>query len=285
MSVAAAARRFHEEGLGSRTGLRIDHVQRNDQGFEDLDAFFAESKRALEMAEMSDEESSVRSAEPEYAPDDWNARALRVSERAARTLGSRQPLDLDDVVASTRVRSSMPSGADETLWESTMDISRNERTFVLSSREDESAGGLSAAIRSEQALFESTPRSQTATSRVPSLFGSTPQYSSEPDMDMQPSSMRMSTPMQVQIPRTSYVPEDLPSFLRPEASLVSDGSERAGTSFAPAGTPALPPIDDDVPPIDAYDAPLSDAGYDAPEGSDAEYDEPTRVPHLSLIHI
>ena len=64
MSVAAAARRFHEEGLGSRTGLRIDHVQRNDQGFEDLDAFFAESKRALEMAEMSDEESSVRSAEP-----------------------------------------------------------------------------------------------------------------------------------------------------------------------------------------------------------------------------
>lgn len=283
MSVAAAARRFHEEGLGSRTGLRIDHVQRNDQGFEDLDAFFAESKRALEMAEMSDEESSVRSAEPEYAPDDWNARALRVSERAARTLGSRQPLDLDDVVASTRVRSSMPSGADETLWESTMDISRNERTFVLSSREDESAGGLSAAIRSEQALFESTPRSQTATSRVPSLFGSTPQYSSEPDMDMQPSSMRMSTPMQVQIPRTSYVPEDLPSFLRPEASLVSDGSERAGTSFAPAGTPALPPIDDDVPPIDAYDAPLSDAGYDAPEGSDAEYDEPTRVPHVAAV--
>ena len=113
MSVAAAARRFHEEGLGSRTGLRIDHVQRNDQGFEDLDAFFAESKRALEMAQMSDEESSVRSAEPEYAPDDWNARALRVSERAARTLGSRQPLDLDDVVASTRCLLYTSDAADE----------------------------------------------------------------------------------------------------------------------------------------------------------------------------
>ena len=45
---AAPARRFHEAGLGSRTGLRSGSVRLDEQGQEDLDAFFAESKRVLE---------------------------------------------------------------------------------------------------------------------------------------------------------------------------------------------------------------------------------------------
>ena len=61
MSVAPA-RRFHEEGLGSRTGLRIGNIRRDDRGNEDLDAFFAESKRVLEWMEASDDEAASESA-------------------------------------------------------------------------------------------------------------------------------------------------------------------------------------------------------------------------------
>ncbi|TKY90520.1 hypothetical protein EX895_000518 [Sporisorium graminicola] len=46
---AQASRRFHEAGVGSRTGLRLSAVGRDQDGFEDLEAFYKASRAALEQ--------------------------------------------------------------------------------------------------------------------------------------------------------------------------------------------------------------------------------------------
>lgn len=43
-----ASRRFHEAGVGSRTGLRLSAVARDQDGFEDLEAFYKASQAALD---------------------------------------------------------------------------------------------------------------------------------------------------------------------------------------------------------------------------------------------
>ncbi len=50
----AASRRFHEAGVGSRTGLRLSAVARDQDGFEDLEAFYKASEAALDHRPQPD---------------------------------------------------------------------------------------------------------------------------------------------------------------------------------------------------------------------------------------
>nr|CDI51236.1 related to inner kinetochore protein MIF2 [Melanopsichium pennsylvanicum 4] len=49
-----ASRRFHEAGVGSRTGLRLSAVARDQHGFEDLEAFYKASQAALDQGAQPD---------------------------------------------------------------------------------------------------------------------------------------------------------------------------------------------------------------------------------------
>ena len=49
-----ASRRFHEAGVGSRTGLRLSAVARDQDGFEDLEAFYKASEAALDHQQQPD---------------------------------------------------------------------------------------------------------------------------------------------------------------------------------------------------------------------------------------
>lgn len=102
---AAPPRRFHEQGLGSRTGLRIGSVRRDSQGNEDLDAFFAESKRVLDRMDASDTEQdttasvSGASSGPERTVDgsffDIDAYASPLDVRASRHRAARASSSMD----------------------------------------------------------------------------------------------------------------------------------------------------------------------------------------------
>ena len=184
---AAPARRFHEAGLGSRTGLRIGSVRLDEQGQEDLDAFFAESKRVLEWMEGSEDDTEAPS---EAGSDAWH--------RAAPQMAAE----------SLEARPSLAPRADESLWNSTVDISRAERTFRLAS---------SSPVPVDPALpSTSTP--------VVVPRGSLSQVS------MSRGSESRASPMDVSLPATdaswarpaaSRLPETDVSFLRPEASRLS----------------------------------------------------------------
>lgn len=269
MSAGPAARRFHEAGLGSRTGLRIGAVQQDAYGHDDLDAFFAESKRVLEWMANSDDESSETASTPrtaEPAPStrasaepeaSWRQSAPRVSEWAARTAAPRST-DAKALLNEARARHSLlpRAGADESLWESTVDLSREERTFHLSAL----AGDVSESVAAE-------PLGQQV-DRTPLSAGSPAHTQPTP---MRPMSMPAeSTPMlapprRVERPRVSHVPDtDVPSFLREDASLLpsapawSRGSTPAMVSEAASMSPpgareydALPALDMAMPP--SYD--------------------------------
>ena len=185
---AAPARRFHEAGLGSRTGLRIGSVRLDEQGQEDLDAFFAESKRVLEWMEGSEDDTEAPS---EAGSDAWH--------RAAPQMAAE----------SLEARPSLAPRADESLWNSTVDISRAERTFRLAS---------SSPVPMDPALpSTSTP--------VVVPRGSVSQVS------MSRGSESRASPMDVSLPATdaswarpaaSRLPETDVSFLRPEASRLPE---------------------------------------------------------------
>lgn len=250
---AAAGRRFHEAGLGSRTGLRIGSIRLDEQGNEDLDAFFAESKRVLEWMERSDDEASdgassrgsVRGATPDDASA-YDKRAPRLSEWAARSAPGA-------VTPRRRV-------ADESLWDSTVDITRASRTFVLT-EPDEGAGAPPAWVRAVG------PRASAATERVAddtrwSATTLSPRVSRAPSVARSartsswldaPSSVRSSSPPDASTPPLAPVPAletaaeltqwpdtDVPSFLRADASVVPRGelSLRRAPSASPA--PSVP---------------------------------------------
>ncbi|WFD21176.1 mitotic fidelity of chromosome transmission- protein [Malassezia caprae] len=249
MSAGPAARRFHEAGLGSRTGLRIGAVQQDAYGHDDLDAFFAESKRVLEWMAHSDDEASdsstshteaERSAPAAVEPEaSWSKSAPRASEWAARTAVPRST-DAKALLDEARARHSLlpRAGADESLWESTVDLSREERTFHLSAL----AGDVSAAAPSEPVV--------RAVERTPSSTLSLEHTQPTP---APPSMPGESTPMPVlprhERPRPSHVPDtDLPSFLRPDASvLASAPAWSRGTTPASASEAseydAMPELD------------------------------------------
>ncbi|WFD01002.1 mitotic fidelity of chromosome transmission- protein [Malassezia yamatoensis] len=132
MSAAVSARRFREEGVGSRTGLRIGQVERDAQGNEDLDAFFAESKRVLDWMEQSDVDEDDQDEDDDDDDDqddqrsgslapfdsrnnsdqpDWDRRAVRISKMAANSLGENET----STMASSR--------ANDSMWDSHIDIS------------------------------------------------------------------------------------------------------------------------------------------------------------------
>ena len=195
---AAPARRFHEAGLGSRTGLRIGSVRLDEQGQEDLDAFFAESKRVLEWMEGSEDDTEAPS---EAGSDAWH--------RAAPQMAAE----------SLEARPSLAPRADESLWNSTVDISRAERTFRLAS---------SSPVPVDPALpSTSTP--------VVVPRGSLSQVS------MSRGSESRASPMDVSLPATdaswarpaaSRLPETDVSFLRPEASRLSVSEASFGRTEA-----------------------------------------------------
>ena len=195
---AAPARRFHEAGLGSRTGLRIGSVRLDEQGQEDLDAFFAESKRVLEWMEGSEDDTEAPS---EAGSDAWH--------RAAPQMAAE----------SLEARPSLAPRADESLWNSTVDISRAERTFRLAS---------SSPVPMDPALpSTSTP--------VVVPRGSLSQVS------MSRGSESRASPMDVSLPATdaswarpaaSRLPETDVSFLRPEASRLSVSEASFGRTEA-----------------------------------------------------
>ena len=239
---AAPARRFHEAGLGSRTGLRIGSVRLDEQGQEDLDAFFAESKRVLEWMEGSEDDTEAPS---EAGSDAWH--------RAAPQMAAE----------SLEARPSLAPRADESLWNSTVDISRAERTFRLAS---------SSPVPVDPALpSTSTP--------VVVPRGSLSQVS------MSRGSESRASPMDVSLPATdaswarpaaSRLPETDVSFLRPEASRLSTSEasfvrpEASRLSGSEASELAPPTWDD---------APASDPPSEPMEALDAiDEDEPAPVP-------
>ena len=239
---AAPARRFHEAGLGSRTGLRIGSVRLDEQGQEDLDAFFAESKRVLEWMEGSEDDTEAPS---EAGSDAWH--------RAAPQMAAE----------SLEARPSLAPRADESLWNSTVDISRAERTFRLAS---------SSPVPVDPALpSTSTP--------VVVPRGSLSQVS------MSRGSESRASPMDVSLPATdaswarpaaSRLPETDVSFLRPEASRLSTSEasfvrpEASRLSVSEASELAPPTWDD---------APASDPPSEPMEALDAiDEDEPAPVP-------
>lgn len=189
---AAPARRFHEAGLGSRTGLRIGSVRLDEQGQEDLDAFFAESKRVLEWMEGSEDDDTE--APSEAGSEAWHRQAPQMAAE------------------SLEVRPSLAPRADETLWNSTVDISRAERTFRLASS---SPVPMDAALPSTSTPVV-VPRGRGSESRASLMDVSLPGTDASwarPAASLAEASFRRS--------EASRLPETDVSFLRPEASHLS----------------------------------------------------------------
>ena len=189
---AAPARRFHEAGLGSRTGLRIGSVRLDEQGQEDIDAFFAESKRVLEWMEGSEDDDTE--APSEAGSEAWHRQAPQMAAE------------------SLEARPSLAPRADETLWNSTVDISRAERTFRLASS---SPVPMDAALPSTSTPVV-VPRGRGSESRASLMDVSLPGTDASwarPAASLAEASFRRS--------EASRLPETDVSFLRPEASHLS----------------------------------------------------------------
>ena len=184
---AAPARRFHEEGLGSRTGLHIGSVRLDEQGNEDLGAFFAESKRVLEWMEASDDDAETPS---EADSDAWHRQAPQMAAE------------------SLEARPSLAPRADESLWDSTVDISRAERTFRLASSSpvpvDAALPSTSTPVVVPRGSVSQVSVSRGSVSRASSVDVSLPATDA--------SSARLDV---------SRLPATDVSFLRPDASRVS----------------------------------------------------------------
>ena len=289
MSAGPAARRFHEAGLGSRTGLRIGAVQQDAYGYDDLDAFFAESKRVLEWMAHSDDEASDTASTPRTAdpaprarspvePEaSWQQDAPRASEWAARTAAPRST-DAKALLDEARARHSLlpRAGADDSLWESTVDLSRSERTFHLSAL----AGDVSVASGAESLLrqVERTPLSTLSSEHT------------QPSPLPPPSMPGESTPMPVQPrgaerPRVSHVPDtDLPSFLRADASVLPSAPawSRADSSGLPSA-PAWSRADSSgLPSAPAWSRASTPAGASEASGASAGASEYDAMPELDM---
>ena len=199
---AAPARRFHEAGLGSRTGLRIGSVRLDEQGQEDLDAFFAESKRVLEWMEGSEDDTEAPS---EAGSDAWH--------RAAPQMAAE----------SLEARPSLAPRADESLWNSTVDISRAERTFRLASSSpvpmDPALPSTSTPVVVPRGSLSQVSMSRGSESRASPMDVSLPATDAS---WARPAASRLpETDVSFLRPEASRLPETDVSFLRPEASRLS----------------------------------------------------------------
>ena len=199
---AAPARRFHEAGLGSRTGLRIGSVRLDEQGQEDLDAFFAESKRVLEWMEGSEDDTEAPS---EAGSDAWHRAAPRMAAE------------------SLEARPSLAPRADESLWNSTVDISRAERTFRLASSSpvpmDPALPSTSTPVVVPRGSLSQVSMSRGIESRASPMDVSLPATDAS---WARPAASRLpGTDVSFLRPEASRLPETDVSFLRPEASRLS----------------------------------------------------------------
>ena len=200
---AAPARRFHEAGLGSRTGLRIGSVRLDEQGQEDLDAFFAESKRVLEWMEGSEDDTEAPS---EAGSDAWH--------RAAPQMAAE----------SLEARPSLAPRADESLWNSTVDISRAERTFRLASSSpvpvDPALPSTSTPVVVPRGSLSQVSMSRGSESRASPMDVSLPATDAS---WARPAASRLpGTDVSFLRPEASRLPETDVSFLRPEASRLPE---------------------------------------------------------------
>ena len=225
---AAPARRFHEAGLGSRTGLRIGSVRLDEQGQEDLDAFFAESKRVLEWMEGSEDDTEAPS---EAGSDAWH--------RAAPQMAAE----------SLEARPSLAPRADESLWNSTVDISRAERTFRLASSSpvpvDPALPSTSTPVVVPRGSLSQVSMSRGSESRASPMDVSLPATDASwarpaasrlPETDvsfLRPEASRLpETDVSFLRPEASRLPETDVSFLRPEASRLSVSEASFGRTEA-----------------------------------------------------
>ena len=210
---AAPARRFHEAGLGSRTGLRIGSVRLDEQGQEDLDAFFAESKRVLEWMEGSEDDTEAPS---EAGSDAWH--------RAAPQMAAE----------SLEARPSLAPRADESLWNSTVDISRAERTFRLASSSpvpvDPALPSTSTPVVVPRGSLSQVSMSRGSESRASPMDVSLPATDAS---WARPAASRLpETDVSFLLPEASRLPETDVSFLRPEASRLSVSEASFGRTEA-----------------------------------------------------
>ena len=210
---AAPARRFHEAGLGSRTGLRIGSVRLDEQGQEDLDAFFAESKRVLEWMEGSEDDAEAPS---EAGSDAWH--------RAAPQMAAE----------SLEARPSLAPRADESLWNSTVDISRAERTFRLASSSpvpvDPALPSTSTPVVVPRGSLSQVSMSRGSESRASPMDVSLPATDAS---WARPAASRLpETDVSFLRPEASRLPETDVSFLRPEASRLSVSEASFGRTEA-----------------------------------------------------
>lgn len=233
---AAPARRFHEAGLGSRTGLRIGSVRLDEQGQEDLDAFFAESKRVLEWMEGSEDDTEAPS---EAGSDAWH--------RAAPQMAAE----------SLEARPSLAPRADETLWNSTVDISRAERTFRLASS---SPVPMDAALPSTSTPVV-VPRGRGSESRASLMDVSLPGTDAS---WARPAASRASL-MDVSLPVTdaSRLSVNEASFVRSEASRLPE----TDVSFLRSEASRLPETDVSFLRPEASRLSVNEASFLRPEAS------------------
>ena len=234
---AAPARRFHEAGLGSRTGLRIGSVRLDEQGQEDLDAFFAESKRVLEWMEGSEDDDTE--APSEAGSEAWHRQAPQMAAE------------------SLEARPSLAPRADETLWNSTVDISRAERTFRLASS---SPVPMDAALPSTSTPVV-VPRGRGSESRASLMDVSLPGTDAS---WARPAASRASL-MDVSLPVTdaSRLSVNEASFVRSEASRLPE----TDVSFLRSEASRLPETDVSFLRPEASRLSVNEASFLRPEAS------------------
>ena len=234
---AAPARRFHEAGLGSRTGLRIGSVRLDEQGQEDIDAFFAESKRVLEWMEGSEDDDTE--APSEAGSEAWHRQAPQMAAE------------------SLEARPSLAPRADETLWNSTVDISRAERTFRLASS---SPVPMDAALPSTSTPVV-VPRGRGSESRASLMDVSLPGTDAS---WARPAASRASL-MDVSLPVTdaSRLSVNEASFVRSEASRLPE----TDVSFLRSEASRLPETDVSFLRPEASRLSVNEASFLRPEAS------------------
>ncbi|SPO19949.1 related to inner kinetochore protein MIF2 [Ustilago trichophora] len=111
-----ASRRFHEAGVGSRTGLRLSAVARDQDGFEDLEAFYKASQAALDHGQQTIADEEEDDDEDDYDSFDETPFSRRsgtgVNGKGRQAASSSSMMDIQNSSAPSPrslLRSSRPS--------------------------------------------------------------------------------------------------------------------------------------------------------------------------------
>ncbi|KAJ1036659.1 hypothetical protein NDA10_003985 [Ustilago hordei] len=110
-----ASRRFHEAGVGSRTGLRLSAVARDQDGFEDLEAFYKASEAALDHQQQAVPEEEDEEDYDSFDEAPFSHRS-GVNGRAPAAASSSMTMDIQDSSAPSprsMLRSARQSAANK----------------------------------------------------------------------------------------------------------------------------------------------------------------------------